>query len=98
VSYDSDLNHVENVTKEVIKETLNEMEGGIKDFEPIISFYSFGDSRTNLKAILRVTDYAAQFDVKSRFIKKLHQRYNKEGINIPNPVRTILLKKEEENM
>ncbi len=95
VSYDSDLNHVEHVTKEVIKETLNEMDCGIKDFEPIISFYSFGDGRTNLKAILRVTDYAAQFDVKSSFIKKLHERYNKEGINIPNPVRTILLKKEE---
>ena len=95
VSYDSDLNHVEDVTKEVIKETLIEMEAGIKDFEPVISFYSFGDGRTNLKAILRVTDYAAQFDVKSRFIKKLHERYNKEGINIPNPVRTILLKKEE---
>lgn len=95
VSYDSDLNQVENVTKEVVKETLNEMEGGVKDFEPAVSFYSFGDNRTNLKAILRVTDYAAQFEVKSMFIKKLHERYNKEGINIPNPVRTILLKKEQ---
>ena len=94
VSYDSDLNHVENVTKAVIKETLNETEGGIKDFEPIIVFYSFGDSRTNLKAILRVNTYAAQFEVKSNFIKKLHARYNAEGINIPNPVRTVLLKKE----
>ena len=94
VSYDSDLNHVENVTKAVIKETLNETEGGIKDFEPIIVFYSFGDSRTNLKAILRVNTYVAQFEVKSNFIKKLHARYNAEGINIPNPVRTVLLKKE----
>lgn len=95
VSYDSDLNHVEKVTKEVIKETLTEMDAGKKDFNPVISFYSFGDGRTNLKAILRVTDYAAQFDVKSRFIKKLHERYNIEGINIPNPVRTIVVKKEE---
>lgn len=94
VSYDSDLNHVENITKEVIKETLNEMEGGVKEFEPAVLFYAFGDSRTNLKAILRVTDYAAQFEVKSKFIKKLHERYNKEGINIPNPVRTVVLKKE----
>lgn len=95
VSYDSDLNHVENVTKEVIKETLDEVEGGIKDFEPGILFYSFGDGRTNLKAVLGVNSYAAQFDVKSKFIKKLHERYNKEGINIPNPVRTVLLKREE---
>ena len=95
VSYESDLNHVENVTKQVIKETLDEVEGGIKEFEPVILFYSFGDGRTNLKAVLRVNAYADQFDVKSRFIKKLHERYNKEGINIPNPVRTVLLKREE---
>lgn len=92
VSYDSDLNHVETVTKEVIIETLNDMEGGVKDFEPIIRFYGFGDSSINLKAILRVDDYAAQFAIKSEFIKRLHQRYNKEGINIPFPIRTVLMK------
>jgi small-conductance mechanosensitive channel len=96
VSYDSDLDHVETVTKEVIKETLNEVEGGVKDFEPIIRFYGFGDSSINLKAILRVNDYGSQFAVKSEFIKKLHERYNKEGINIPFPIRTVLMKKEME--
>ncbi len=95
VSYDSDLNHVETVTKEVIKQTLNDMEGGVKDFEPIIRFYGFGDSSINLKAILRVNDYSAQFAIKSEFIKKLHERYNKEGINIPFPIRTVLMKKDD---
>lgn len=95
VSYDSNLDHVENVTKEVIKETLTEMEGGVKNFDPIIRFYAFGDSSINLKAILRVNDYSAQFAVKSEFIKRLHQRYNKEGINIPFPMRTVLMKKDD---
>lgn len=95
VSYDSDLNHVEKVTKEVIRETLDSVEGGAKDFDPIIRFFSFGDSSINLKAILRVNDYSAQFAVKSEFIKKLHERYNREGINIPFPMRTVLMKKEE---
>lgn len=95
VSYDSDLNHVETVTREVIKETLNDIEGGVKDFEPVIRFSSFADSSINLKAILRVDDYSAQFAVKSEFIKRLHQRYNKEGINIPFPIRTVLMKKED---
>ncbi|MGB4844342.1 MAG: mechanosensitive ion channel family protein, partial [Ferruginibacter sp.] len=93
VSYDSNLDHVETVTKEVIKETLNDMEGGVKEFEPIIRFYSFADSSINLKAILRVNDYSAQFAVKSEFIKRLHERYNKEGINIPFPIRTVMMQK-----
>ncbi len=94
VSYDSDLNHVETVTKEVIKETLNAIEGGVKDFEPVIRFFSFADSSINLKAILRVSDYSAQFAVKSEFVKRLHERFNKEGINIPFPIRTVLMKKD----
>ncbi len=96
VSYDSDLNHVEKVTKEVIKETLDEVQDGIKDFEPIIRFSEFGDSSIKLKAFLRVKEYSAQFEMKSEFIKRLHDRYNREGIHIPFPVRTILMKKAEE--
>jgi len=96
VSYDSDLNHVERVTKEVIQETLNEIEGGVPEFEPFIRFFSFADSSINLKAFLRVKEYANQFAVKSEFIKKLHERYNKEGINIPFPIRTVQMQKEAE--
>ncbi|MBK8611026.1 MAG: mechanosensitive ion channel family protein [Chitinophagaceae bacterium] len=95
VSYDSDLDQVETVTKEVIMQTLNEVEGGVKDFEPIIRFYQFADSSINLKCILRVSDYSAQFLVKSEFIKRLHQRYNKEGINIPFPIRTVLMRENQ---
>lgn len=95
VSYDSDLDQVEKVTKEVIKETMQEMEGAVKDFEPVIRFYAFGDSRINLRAFLRVKEYSYQFPVRHAFIKKLHQRYRQEGINIPFPVHTVLMKKEE---
>src|SRR5665647_214817 len=48
VSYDSDLGHVEKVTIEVIRQTLNEVEGGIKDFEPKVRYFAFGDSSINL--------------------------------------------------
>ena len=96
ISYDSDLNHVEKVTMEVIRETLNETEGGVKDFEPFIRFIAFGDSRIQLKAFLRVKEYSDQFEIKSEFIKRLYQRYNKEGINIPYPVRSVILMQEEQ--
>jgi len=96
VGYGSDLAYVEKVTKEVITETLNEVEGGVKEFEPFIRFFAFGDSSINLKAFLRVKEYSNQFAVKSEFIKRLHERYNKEGINIPFPIRTVYMQKENE--
>lgn len=95
VDYDSDLDHVEKVTKEVIRETLHETEGGIKDFEPVVRFFAFGESSIKLKAILRVNDFLAQFAVKSAFIKKLQVRFKQEKINIPFPTRTLLNKTEE---
>jgi small-conductance mechanosensitive channel len=95
VGYDNDLNHVENVTKEVIKEVLDAIQGGVKDFEPVIRFYAFGESRVNFRAILRVTEYSFQFAVRHEFIKRIHERYKKEGISIPFPVQTVHIRKDD---
>ncbi|MFM6926561.1 MAG: mechanosensitive ion channel family protein [Ferruginibacter sp.] len=95
VGYNSDLDHVEKITKEVIRETLQESEFGVKDFEPVIRFSSFGESSIKMKAVLRVNEFSDQFVVKSDFIKKLLVRFNKEGINIPFPTRTVLNKSDE---
>ena len=95
MSYDSDLTKVEKITKEVIKETLVESADGVKEFEPDISFVAFAESSIRLKAFLRVNNYSAQFQVRSKFLKKLHERYSKEGISIPYPMRTVLMKAEK---
>lgn len=95
ISYNSDLNLVEKITKEVIKETLMESDDGVKEFEPEISFVAFGESSISVKAFLRVNNYSAQFNVRSIFIKKLHERYAKENIQIPYPVRNVLMKTPE---
>ncbi len=95
VGFDNDLDHVERVTKEVIRETLQEVEGAVKDFEPVIRIYAFGDSRINLRAILRVTEYSYQFAVRHEFIKRIQKRYQQEGISIPFPVHTVVMKNNE---
>ena len=95
ISYESDLSKVEKITKEVIREILIESEDGVKEFEPDISFTAFAESSIRLKAFLRVNNYTAQFPVRSAFLKKLHDRYNTEGISIPFPVRTVLMKAEK---
>lgn len=92
ISYNSDLEFVEKITKEVITTTLNEVEGGVKGLEPIVRYFAFSDSCIQLRAILRVTEYSYQFVVRHEFIKRLHQRYQQEGIAIAYPVSNIHVK------
>ncbi len=98
VSYDSDLEHVEKVSIDVAKEVLNNHQMGINEFEPFVRFFNFGDSSIQLSIFLRVKEYADQFLIISDFIKALHQRYNKEKIEIPFPIRTLLMKDIKENI
>ena len=95
VSYDSDLKKVEHVTIEVGKEVMREVEGGVPDFEPFIRYHTFDDSSINFTVILRTTEYACQYLLKHEFIKRLHERYDKEGIVIPFPIRTIHMEQEK---
>jgi len=36
-----------------------------------------------------------QYLLKHEFIKKLHHRYGEEGIEIPFPIRTVIMKEQE---
>ncbi len=40
-------------------------------------------------AILRAREYADQYLVKHEFIKRLHRRFDQEGIVIPFPIRAL---------
>lgn len=89
VSYNSDLDRVERVTIEVAREVMLDVEGGVPEYEPVVRFNSFGDSAINFNAVLRASEFGKQFVLKSEFVKRLHQRYQQEGIDIPFPIRTI---------
>ena len=95
VGYDSDLNKVERVTIEVARQVMSENPGGVGTFEPSVRFQSFGDSSINLICYLRVREYESRAVLQHEFIKRLFERYGKEGINIPFPIRTVYLKKDE---
>lgn len=93
VSYNSDLEKVERVTIDVAKEVMKEVEGGVPEFEPFTRYTEFADFSINFNVILRARDYVSQFLVRHEFIKRLHKRYEKEGIEIPFPIRTVYLEK-----
>ena len=96
VSYDSDLVKVEKVTLEVAKEVLREVKGGVPEFEPFIRYHTFADFSINFTVILRAREFLDQYLVKHEFIKRLHERYKKEGIEIPFPIRTVYMQAEKE--
>ncbi|MHC1590884.1 MAG: mechanosensitive ion channel family protein [Candidatus Helarchaeales archaeon] len=89
VHYDSDLEKVERVTIEVGKETLQQVTGGIKEFEPFIRYHTFDNSSINFSVILRAHEFVDNYLIKHEFIKRLQKRYAQEKIVIPFPIVAV---------
>jgi len=92
VAYGSDLARVERVVLEVAAETLQAVDEADKDFTPTVRFRDFGESAVNGFAVLRARSQPDRWAVISDFIKRLHARFQSEGIEVPFPVRTIELR------
>ena len=95
VHYNSDLKKVEKVTCEVAKEVMEKVQGGVPGFEPFIRYNIFGDFSINFTVILRAKEFVDQYLIKHEFIKRLHERYAKERIMIPYPIRAINYEQEK---
>ncbi|HAJ56252.1 MAG TPA: mechanosensitive ion channel protein MscS [Candidatus Omnitrophica bacterium] len=95
VHYNSDLKHVEKVTEEVAEETLKTVLGGVPEFKPFIRYHTFSDFSINFTVILSAKEFVDNYLIKHEFIKRLHERYNKEGIIIPYPIRAINTEQEQ---
>ncbi|MBK5295707.1 MAG: mechanosensitive ion channel family protein [Vicinamibacteria bacterium] len=92
VDYASDLQHVERVTRDVAGDVMATVAGGVPDFAPFVRFHTFADSSINFSVILRGQEFTDQYLVKHEFIKRLHRRYQQEGIAIPFPMRSLTLR------
>ena len=95
VHYNTDLNKAEKVTVEVAREVMKEIPGGVPEFEPFIRYHTFADFSINFTVILRAKEFVDQYLIKHEFIKRLHERYAKEGIVIPYPIRAINYEQEK---
>lgn len=92
VAYGSDLERVERVAIEVAQEVMTAVTGGLADFQPAVRFTAFADSAVTFNVVLRVREFADQFLVRHELIKRLHARFRTEGIEIPFPMRTVVLR------
>ncbi|WP_327418834.1 mechanosensitive ion channel family protein [Streptomyces sp. NBC_01233] len=95
VGYESDLEHVERVTLEVVDSVMADINGAVPDHEGAVRFHTFADSRINFTVILGVGEFSDQYRIKHEFIKRLHRRFRAEGISIPAPTRTVALQRDE---
>lgn len=82
VSYDSDLENVENVTSAVAKEILQEFEGGMDSFEPFVRYSGLAESSITFIVTLRITNVTYQSLIRHEFIKRLYLRFRQESIKI----------------
>ena len=92
VSYDSDLELVEKITIETATKILQSVEGGEKNFIPFTRYHTFSDSSINFAVILRAQEFGNQFVLTHEFIKALHKAYNEHKVEIPFPIRTVIMK------
>jgi len=97
VSYDSDLAHVEGIALDVAKQVLGEADGGVPGEDPIVRFHTFGDSSINFDVRMMVREFESQGPIQHEFIKRLHQRFGAEGIEIPFPIRTVIMQGDSES-
>ena len=95
VDYRSDLSHVERVTTEVAAEVMRSVEGGMPKAQPAIRYHGFGESSVNFTVVLRAREFVDQYLLQHELIKRLHARYQREGIIIPFPARTVYVKGDE---
>ncbi|MDJ0730257.1 MAG: mechanosensitive ion channel family protein [Crocosphaera sp.] len=95
VGYDSNLETVEKITLEVANNLLKDkilqeesMEENIT--EPFILYNKFDYFSINLTIYLKINEreFFEHLEIKHKFLKELHKRYQAEGIEIPFPIKS----------
>lgn len=84
VSYDSDPQRVEEVLLDEAKEAVGKVQGLLGYPEPFVRFIpGFGDFSMNFTLTCHVRTFVDQFVVQHELRKRIFQRFQKEGIQIP---------------
>jgi small-conductance mechanosensitive channel len=89
VSYESDLEKVEQIALEAARKAVAEDPEAPKDFDPVLRFREFADFNINFILVLKAKDRLGQFSLGHRVIKELHRRFQEEGIEINYPARKL---------
>ena len=98
ISYDSDIDKaMEIITREAKRHpnfldhrTDEEISQGIPEIR--VGVIGFGDSSVNLRAYVWTADHSTGFALKMDLYKSVKETFDREGIEIPFPYRTLVFK------
>lgn len=102
ISYDSDVKKAKAILREeAMKHKYcidNRTEEEKKSGEPVVvvRVISYGDFSVNLRAWIWTPDAGQAFILEKNLLESVKERFDKEGIEIPFPYRTIVYKKDIE--
>jgi MscS family membrane protein len=91
VAYGSDLRKVERILLEIARESPNVL----SETSPQVIFQEFGDFSLNLTLYVWINDVKKKFDVLHFINTRIKERFEEEKIEIPFPIRTLYIKREE---
>jgi len=89
VAYGSNVEQV----KEILVAIALESETVLHDPAPEAYFGSFGESALNMSLFFWVEEYSQLFAVTDRINSMILRRFNESGIEIPFPIRTVIMEK-----
>ncbi len=89
IAYGSDIDRA----KEIMLAIAKEVPDILKDPPPSVYFTEFGDFSLNLLMIFWVGEYTRMLDAQDSVNTMIHERFAREGIEIPFPVQSVFLKK-----
>jgi small-conductance mechanosensitive channel len=92
VSYDSDLEQVEYVAKQVGEAVIQEQGISVVENNPSIRFQVLGESSIDFSIYLKIDKVTDEGRVKHALIKKMIAEFKTKGIDIPYPHRVVVKK------
>ena len=100
ISYDSDIDKAMEIMRSEAMAHPDFMDNRSdeekeNDEHPVsVRVMGFGDSSVNLRAFIWTLDHTSGFHLKTDLNKSIKEAFDKEGIEIPFPYRTIVYKKD----
>jgi small-conductance mechanosensitive channel len=89
VAIGSDLDRVEAATLETARDTMRAIAGATPGFDPTVRYLGYGETGLKLAVTLSASGIKAMPAVRHEFLKRLAERYRRDGILVPFPTRTL---------
>lgn len=84
--YGADLRRAEGLLIEEARGTLQTTPGGVAAFEPVVRFNLLGDLNIRATVVLRAGEFVQQYRLRHELIKRVRERFAREGVGDPVPL------------